>query len=90
MEAAAAELATAYRALHTDGLCDDRERNCADWAARGECEKNRDFMATSCRRACNLCGQTGKVLRAAVHRTQSRPQALPARSLSAKLLNETG
>ena len=37
------------------GSCVDSHRNCADWAAKGECDANAAFMLSGCRRACNTC-----------------------------------
>ncbi|GIL88965.1 hypothetical protein Vretimale_16243 [Volvox reticuliferus] len=43
------------------GVCYDENPNCADWAARGDCEKNHDFMVVNavspgvCRKSCNAC-----------------------------------
>ena len=37
------------------GDCVDSDDKCGDWAAAGECEKNKPFMAASCRKACGLC-----------------------------------
>ena len=35
--------------------CEDRNANCQNWAATGECEKNPGFMVDACRRACGVC-----------------------------------
>ncbi len=63
VERDAAELAAAYRALHTVALCEDQVKECVEWADAGECEKNKGFMSQKCRHACHLCGQAdgGKV-----------------------------
>ncbi|GFR49468.1 hypothetical protein Agub_g11528 [Astrephomene gubernaculifera] len=43
------------------GVCYDERRECAQWAARGDCEKNYDFMVVSsvapgaCRKSCGAC-----------------------------------
>ena len=42
--------------LHARTMCFDRDANCAQWAAAGECEANEAFMATKCRKACSKCG----------------------------------
>ena len=45
--------------------CEDRDRSCADWAAKGECENNRKFMVGdsfslgACRAACGDCEVCG-------------------------------
>ena len=35
--------------------CDDKSDNCRAWTKAGECERNRKFMHSECRRSCNLC-----------------------------------
>ncbi len=30
--------------------------NCELWSAKGECNRNRQFMSIECRKSCNLCG----------------------------------
>jgi hypothetical protein len=35
--------------------CVDDHDQCDDWARKGECDRNAEFMATSCRRSCELC-----------------------------------
>lgn len=35
--------------------CVDENANCADWAARGECEANRPYMRLSCAKTCAMC-----------------------------------
>ena len=45
---------------HCDrGRCDNvgvlSDVKCDYWASRGECERNRDFMSTNCRRSCQRC-----------------------------------
>ena len=42
--------------MHARTMCFDRDANCAQWAAAGECEANEAFMATKCRKACGKCG----------------------------------
>lgn len=43
------------------GRCVDRNTECANWAAKGECEKNHDFMIVGatdlgvCRKSCGVC-----------------------------------
>ncbi|XP_028778662.1 probable prolyl 4-hydroxylase 7 [Neltuma alba] len=43
------------------GKCVDENENCADWAKRGECEKNSLYMVGNdaargyCRKSCNVC-----------------------------------
>lgn len=39
--------------------CRDKDPMCTEWAGRGECEKNHDFMAESCAVACSLCANGG-------------------------------
>ena len=35
--------------------CVDSDAGCTGWAASGECEKNKDFMLKTCRKACGAC-----------------------------------
>ena len=35
--------------------CRDENELCADWASRGECQKNPTYMAVNCRVACKQC-----------------------------------
>lgn len=35
--------------------CEDSSRDCAAWAASGECERNPAYMKAECRRACGVC-----------------------------------
>lgn len=37
--------------------CADQSQDCEGWALRGECVRNTDFMAASCRRSCGFCGE---------------------------------
>ncbi|GLI59753.1 hypothetical protein VaNZ11_001703 [Volvox africanus] len=43
------------------GVCEDENANCPDWAARGDCDKNHDFMVVNavtpgvCRKSCSAC-----------------------------------
>jgi len=39
--------------------CRDRDPKCAEWAGRGECSSNHDFMAESCPNACDYCENGG-------------------------------
>ena len=36
--------------------CTNYNTACTDWAARGECEKNADYMRKACRKSCGICG----------------------------------
>jgi ShK domain-like len=38
-----------------DQTCEDEASECSEWAAREECETNREFMYQKCRKSCNLC-----------------------------------
>lgn len=47
---------------HDPGLCEDWHEKCSEWAAKGECEKNKDYMVLAqgdksgaCRRSCKAC-----------------------------------
>ena len=33
----------------------DLNENCASWTAKGECQRNRQFMNIECKKSCNLC-----------------------------------
>ena len=35
--------------------CIDEDKHCKGWAEDGECEKNPNYMLTSCRRSCGVC-----------------------------------
>lgn len=35
--------------------CDDTDSNCGDWALKGECEHNPDWMAIHCAKSCGKC-----------------------------------
>lgn len=35
--------------------CADKDADCADWAADGECEKNAGYMQRMCRKSCGSC-----------------------------------
>jgi len=48
------ELATAASAVRI-ATCHDENKNCLNWAAGGECEKNPSYMFDKCRRSCNTC-----------------------------------
>mmetsp|Transcript_23862 Transcript_23862/g.59430 ORF Transcript_23862/g.59430 Transcript_23862/m.59430 type:complete len:161 (-) Transcript_23862:103-585(-) len=36
--------------------CEDRNSDCAAWAAIGECTKNPGYMEVMCKQSCNICG----------------------------------
>ena len=38
--------------------CDDEHDACASWAASGECERNKNFMHSSCAKSCKSCGKS--------------------------------
>ena len=42
------------------GSCSDstNTRSCTNWAARGECLLNEDWMTTNCQYSCNKCHET--------------------------------
>ena len=35
--------------------CDDSNRACVSWATSGECERNAEYMAEQCPKACKMC-----------------------------------
>ncbi|OEU13236.1 hypothetical protein FRACYDRAFT_155384, partial [Fragilariopsis cylindrus CCMP1102] len=35
--------------------CVDENENCADWANKGECQNNQQYMLTDCRKSCKSC-----------------------------------
>ena len=39
--------------------CRDRDPSCTEWAGRGECTANHNFMAESCPVACEFCANAG-------------------------------
>ncbi|KAG2493976.1 hypothetical protein HYH03_007903 [Edaphochlamys debaryana] len=47
--------------LRDPGVCYDESDSCAEWAARGDCEKNKDYMIVNavspgvCRKTCGAC-----------------------------------
>jgi len=44
--------------------CVDRHSNCEEWAVRGECEVNPDYMLWQCRSSCRSChGHVGTTQR---------------------------
>jgi len=45
-----------------DDLCYDEHAKCHFWAEEGECEKNPEYMKTSCRLACEVCEVSGDPL----------------------------
>eukprot|EP00931_Biecheleriopsis_adriatica_P106783 TRINITY_DN8116_c0_g1_i1.p1 TRINITY_DN8116_c0_g1~~TRINITY_DN8116_c0_g1_i1.p1 ORF type:complete len:901 (-),score=246.29 TRINITY_DN8116_c0_g1_i1:62-2416(-) len=52
---------------------DDKDDNCKDWAAKGECENNRKFMLENCARSC--------------HARKSQPNLLEWRGRTVELLH---
>ncbi|KAG2446779.1 hypothetical protein HYH02_008339 [Chlamydomonas schloesseri] len=48
------------------GVCYDESPSCSEWAARGDCEKNHDFMVVNavapgvCRKSCGACRECAK------------------------------
>ena len=42
--------------LAATATCVNDDVGCADWASRGECNANRNFMENRCKAACGLCG----------------------------------
>ena len=64
--------ASCYTALKAN-LTEDLEGNCFYWATDGECESNREWMATSCRRSCELLRSCGVA-------PESTPRAHDARA----------
>lgn len=41
-------------------VCADSHAHCSSWAAAGECKTNLDFMLTTCRLSCAMCGNGPK------------------------------
>jgi hypothetical protein len=35
--------------------CEDEDPNCKRWASEDECEKNPQFMLTTCKKSCKMC-----------------------------------
>ncbi|KAJ1625879.1 cyclophilin-like domain-containing protein [Pavlovales sp. CCMP2436] len=48
-------LLAALAAARAQAGCEDENANCSEWAAGGECDKNRDFMRSTCAKSCNSC-----------------------------------
>ena len=52
-----------YRSFHCLGApaesirvqCVDENENCADWANKGECQNNQQYMLIDCRKSCKSC-----------------------------------
>lgn len=42
--------------------CFDDAEGCPDWARKGECERNPEFMRASCRKSCYVCEAYVKVI----------------------------
>ena len=55
---AAAKPAAAKQAAQggaAGSVCEDKDKNCAQWAADRQCASNPKFMATKCAKACGIC-----------------------------------
>ena len=48
-------VAVALCAAATIEPCEDHDSSCVGWAEKGECEANKAFMESSCRKSCGLC-----------------------------------
>ena len=35
--------------------CDDEDKRCSEWAGKGECQKNPQYMLVKCRKSCSSC-----------------------------------
>eukprot|EP00900_Chrysochromulina_parva_P004229 jgi/Chrpa1/13807/Chrysochromulina_OHIO_Genome00021896-RA len=63
--------------------CDDEHDACASWAASGECERNKNFMHSSCAKSCKSCGKSLTELNleaaatATAHETEKPKAAAP-------------
>jgi len=74
---APAELASAAR-------CVDKMAHCHDWAQRGECRSNAQFMAANCAASCKLCSDVLLVRRdGAASPTSNRAAAAAAPAATA-------
>lgn len=49
------EKATPARAGGNSTPCEDRDRDCQEWADSGECTSNGTYMRQYCPKACRLC-----------------------------------
>ena len=47
-------------------MCEDKEKDCPNWAAEGECESNREHMLTKCPQSCGLCSRLEKFYMTAI------------------------
>ena len=43
------------REENEDEDCEDQDEKCASWAAKGECQRNRQFMNIECKKSCDFC-----------------------------------
>ena len=37
-------------------FCMDENEHCNDWASKGECGNNTEYMLINCRKSCHNCG----------------------------------
>jgi len=37
--------------------CQDGHKFCKDWASRGECTTNSQWMSVNCKKSCKTCGK---------------------------------
>ena len=38
-------------------MCEDKEKDCSNWAAEGDCESNWEHMLTKCPQSCGPCSR---------------------------------
>merc|ERR1719154_95668 len=54
----AAPTTTPTEGTTTSSNCKDDNQFCSDWATKGECTRNAEFMNLSCKKSCNSCSST--------------------------------
>lgn len=55
-------------------ICRDENSDCPTWSRQGECQRNADYMATSCRKSCKLCGADAEVKEEPACRDQNKKE----------------
>ena len=47
-------------------MCEDKSKDCPNWASEGECDSNKDAMQTLCPQSCGLCHRLEQFYRVAI------------------------
>ena len=58
--------------------CMDDSEHCADWASKGECQNNPDYMLESCKKSCGVCSADGEAEAAAGAQVEAEAEAAGA------------